>query len=384
MDNNTNREGQFQLTPAVIEANRNALQQLPLEELNEMIRIQEGIDLKKEVIDRIIENMARNYHPVIEERYQFVLWFYRIRTQYPQMGLFQPDFIWVIFRKMMTSKYNRSDSDIKKAVNDWCEDPVKATAKYGHISKWNTSLVTNMNRLFSHKKNFNDDISKWNVSNVTDMRYMFNGYIEGQEAVSAFNGDISKWNVNNVTTMEGMLACAVSFNGDISGWDVSNVTDMSHMFDCYTEGQETVSAFSGDISKWNVSKVTTMECMFQCAVSFNGDISEWDVSNVTNMKAMFSTAFSFNGDISAWNVSNVTDMSFMFDCYIAGQEDVSAFNGDISKWNVSKVTTMECMFDGAVSFTGDLSEWYVNNFTDLSGMFTDCPVPEAYKPNFVV
>ena len=102
-----------------------------------------------------------------EQRYQFVLSLYRIRTQYPQMGLFQPDFIWVIFRKMMPSKYNRSDSDIKKAVNDWCEDPVKATAKYGHISKWNTSLVTNMKELFEDKNDFNDDISKWNVSSVT-------------------------------------------------------------------------------------------------------------------------------------------------------------------------------------------------------------------------
>ena len=133
-----NRDQQFQMTPAAIEERRNALQQLPLEELNEMFRIQEGRDSsddpqpavgrvsradKKKLIDRIMEHRARNYHPTNEERYQFVLWLYRIRTQYPQMGLFQPDFIWVIFRKMMPSKYNRRDSDIKKAVNAWCEDP---------------------------------------------------------------------------------------------------------------------------------------------------------------------------------------------------------------------------------------------------------------------
>ena len=167
MDNNTNREHQFQWTPAVIEANRNALQQLSLEELHEMFRIQEGRDPiddpqpvvgrvsradKKKLVDRIMENMARNYHPTNEERYQFVLWLYRIRTQYPQMGLFQPDFIWVIFRKMMPSKYNRSDSDIKTAVDDWCADPANATAKYGHISKWNTSLVTDMKGYFHTRK----------------------------------------------------------------------------------------------------------------------------------------------------------------------------------------------------------------------------------------
>ena len=47
---------------------------------------------------------------------------------------------------MMPSKYNRNDDDIKKVVNEWCAGPVEAEVKYGHISKWNTSLVTNMPR----------------------------------------------------------------------------------------------------------------------------------------------------------------------------------------------------------------------------------------------
>jgi hypothetical protein len=54
---------------------------------------------------------------------------------------------------MMPSKYIRTDDDdIKDAVNKWCDDPVAATVKYGHISNWNTSLVTNMNELFQHKE----------------------------------------------------------------------------------------------------------------------------------------------------------------------------------------------------------------------------------------
>ena len=61
-----------------------------------------------------------------EQRFQFVLSLYRIRTQYPQMGLFQPDFIWVIFRKMMPSKYNRTNDDIQQSVNEWCNGPIKA------------------------------------------------------------------------------------------------------------------------------------------------------------------------------------------------------------------------------------------------------------------
>jgi hypothetical protein len=93
MNDNTNRERQFLMTPAVIEARKDSLQQLPMEELAEMFRIQDSSDPqavvgrvsrteKKNLIDRIVENMVKNHHPVIEERYQFVLWLYRIRAQH--------------------------------------------------------------------------------------------------------------------------------------------------------------------------------------------------------------------------------------------------------------------------------------------------------------
>ena len=138
-----------------------------------------------------------------EKRYQFVHWLYKIRTQYPQMGLFQPDFIWVIFRSSMPSKYIRSNDDIKDAVNKWCEDPVEATVEYGHISKWNTTMVTNMNKLFEYKRDFNDDISKWDVSSVTNMSFMF--------FESSFDEDISGWNVSSVTDMHSMFqGCPIS------------------------------------------------------------------------------------------------------------------------------------------------------------------------------
>ena len=86
----------------------------------------------------------------------------------------------------MPSKYNRTNDDIRRAVDDWCQDPEAATAKYGHISKWNTSMVTNLNNLFESKYNFNDDISRWNVRNVTDTSHMFGD--------TSFNSGISEWN----------------------------------------------------------------------------------------------------------------------------------------------------------------------------------------------
>ncbi len=213
-------------------------------------------------------NAAMN-EAINEQRYQFVLGLYLIRTQYPQMGLFQPDFIWVTFRKMMPSKYDRSDDDIQVAVNKWCKDPVTATLEYGHISKWNTSLVTNMEELFKRKRDFNDDISKWDVSSVTNMHAMFWG--------TSFDGDISGWNVSSVTNMSNMFR-ETPFNGDISGWNVSSVTNMNGMF-CGTP-------FDGDISGWNVSSVTDMEYMFSYT-PFNGDISGWKIQDSCITNNMF-------------------------------------------------------------------------------------------------
>ena len=83
-----------------------------------------------------------------EERYQFVLSLYLIRTQYTQMGLFQPDFIWVTFRSMMPSKYNRNDDDIKKVVNEWCAGTVEAEVKYGHIRIRRSATL--INKILAH------------------------------------------------------------------------------------------------------------------------------------------------------------------------------------------------------------------------------------------
>ena len=123
MEDNTNREKQFQLTSAVIEARRSILQELPFDELCDILRNQtkEPQEVvgrasraeKKKLIDNVIEHMVKNYNLVTEERYAFVLWLYRIRTQYKRMGLFQPDFICIIFGKMMPSKkFARNDVDI--------------------------------------------------------------------------------------------------------------------------------------------------------------------------------------------------------------------------------------------------------------------------------
>ena len=65
--------------------------------------------------------------------------------------------------------------ELKTAVNLWCDNKDEALNKYGHISLWDTSLITDMSRLFFHKHFFNSNISNWDVSNVTNMEQMFHG-----------------------------------------------------------------------------------------------------------------------------------------------------------------------------------------------------------------
>ena len=102
-----------------------------------------------------------------------VLFLYAIGKKYGIGTFQQPDFISIIFGRLLPSKFMRSDEDINTAVKDWCRDPIKAEWKYGHISTWNVSRVTDMSELFSRKRSFNEDLSSWDMSAVTNMYGMF-------------------------------------------------------------------------------------------------------------------------------------------------------------------------------------------------------------------
>jgi len=171
----------------------------------------------------------------------------------------------------------RTNDDIRIAVHSVCSTSefvrTQAEAKYGKISNWDVSDVTNMKELFSGKKSFNSDISRWDVSNVTNMEHMFYGAL-------AFNQPIGGWDVLNVTNMAGMFSIARIFNQPIGGWNVSNVTNMESMF-------YGAHAFNQPIGDWVVSNVIYMEGMFFDARVFNQPIGCWDVEKVTNVESMF-------------------------------------------------------------------------------------------------
>ena len=178
-----------------------------------------------------IEAIMRNV--VAEENYSITRTFYQIRKK---NYIINCDFIQDVLGPMMESpRLVRTDADIKVAVRAWANPATRAAAEitYGHISDWETSQVTNMEKLFcgiidwggdAIMQSFNDDISRWDTSNVTTMYCMFH-------KARAFNGDLSRWDTSNVTTMNSMFHTAHAFNGDLSRWDTSNVTTMDRMFD---------------------------------------------------------------------------------------------------------------------------------------------------------
>jgi len=179
--------------------------------------------------------------------------------------------------------------EVAKCLGD---DPIQGDCpkqKFGKISSWDVSRVTDMTQLFDHPplKNKND-------------RY------------SSFNGDLGNWDVSHVTDMKLMFSRALAYEGkNINKWDTKNVENMSGMF-------KHADRFNAMISGWNTAKVKKMNVMFQNAFAFDQDISRWDVSQVHDFTRMFAGTFDkgFGQDISGWNVKpHARQVDMFFEAY---------------------------------------------------------------------
>ncbi len=233
------------------------------------------------------------------------------------------------------TEYLYEDVKIEKCEATQSEQALLVRKECYDLSKLDVSQITNMDSVFCFS-NFNDihstngiglhngDISKWDTSNVTSMERMFDSAIE-------FNQPLNGWNTSNVTNMSKMFRCAKNFNGDISKWDVSNVNNLNGMF-------QSASNFNQDLSNWNISNVTNMNEIFFCAPNFNQPLNNWDVSNVTSMVGMFYGAEKFNQNISSWIFNDNTNISGIFEYAIAFKkkynkgESFSLDTEDIKEW----------------------------------------------------
>lgn len=117
--------------------------------------------------------------------------------------------------------------------------------------------------------------------------------------------DVTKYCTSKIGDMKKLFQYQSSFNQDIKSWDVSNVTRMEYLFD-------DASNFNADIGNWDLSSVQNAYAMFRGATSFNQNIGEWDVSNIENMIYMFFNANTFNQDLSQWCVPNISSLPIDF------------------------------------------------------------------------
>ena len=226
------------------------------------------------------------------------------------------------------------------------------------VTKVVTSLVTNGEKLFFQKANFNQDIGSWDTSNFTSMVFMFSGSeYQGSDVEMAFNQDISAWDTSNVTNMDSMFFFCKEFDQPLGEWDTSAVINMNGMF-------REARSFNQDISDWDVGNVKQFTGTFLNAHSFNQPIGSWDMSSTERVRDMFWQALSFNQPLNDWDVSNIWDFAGMFNM-------ARSFNQPLNNWNMSAAKEIQYMFRLAISFNQPLGMWNVSNVTNMSFMFAD-------------
>ncbi len=236
--------------------------------------------------------------------------------------------------------------DLRRAVLVWLFDPELARIRYGHISYWNTSKVTDMAKLFAtpSQQEMVGYILQYAQEN-DDHQLRLPHF---QQARSQLNENLNGWDVRQVLDMSDLFAQCHSFNQPLDRWNVNNVKDTSSMFYCAYK-------FNQPIGMWNVSKVTTMESMFAMAQNFNQPLQNWNISNVRMMSSMFTGALSFNQPLNQWSVSEVCYMEHMF-------KWASAFNQPLNSWDIRRVISTACMFQQASEFNQPLDQWDVPTF----------------------
>jgi hypothetical protein len=55
---------------------------------------------------------------------------------------------------------------IREAVRMWLEDTTSAMIRFGHISYWDVSRVTDMSGLFKEASSFNETLDNWDVTKI--------------------------------------------------------------------------------------------------------------------------------------------------------------------------------------------------------------------------
>ena len=113
---------------------------------------------------------------------------------------------------VVNESISNPNHQLRSMVNLWFSDRENALERYGDISTWDTSKVTDMRELFKDRIDFNyEDIMEWDLTNVTDTTDMFKGVKSFQDLMKStpMNDRVSTSNMN-------MLKLSLSYKDEVS------------------------------------------------------------------------------------------------------------------------------------------------------------------------
>ena len=216
------------------------------------------------------------------------------------------------------------------------------------LTPFDSSKVTSTYDMFSNLYGTKEiDFSKFNTSNVTNMGRMF--YKNTTPKL-----DLSNFDTRNVIYMNAMFMEAWGIEElNLSSFDTSNVWFMGNMF------KNTHKLKNLDVHHFNTQKVKHMQYMFYGSGATSLDLSHFDTSKVEDMSKMFAEMANITElDLSNFDTSNVKDMSRMF------ERTAELRTLDLSNFNTSKVTDFSKMF--ANEYINKLERIYVKQDFDTS------------------
>ena len=114
-----------------------------------------------------LQNVPSELYPYIQSKL-IAGDLHNLRVAFPRMGHIRTYYV-----------KHLNNRTIRRAVAIWIyadlsPEKDEILEKYGHISDWDVSMVTDMSNLFANfVEPFNEDISGWNTSHVTNMSGMF-------------------------------------------------------------------------------------------------------------------------------------------------------------------------------------------------------------------
>ena len=234
------------------------------------------------------------------------------------------------------------------------------------LSKFNSSIVTNMKGMFAYQNNATTiNLRNFNTSRVTDMSWLF------YATSSLSTVDVTSFDTHNVTTMKNMFGAGRFTSLNVTRFDTSNVTDMSYMF------ENNLLTDPLNLSRFDTSKVTNMSYMLS-SIGYvpSIDVSSFDTSNVTDMSNMFSsTPWVTTLNLGSFDTSSVENANNMF--YNTGSNKLTTIYVS-EKWNLSDLPSNQRIFFNNNQLVGQKGTVYDGHDYKDYAIIDDAPNNPGY------